>query len=110
MNFVPIARDVVLRILLAATHRTDGSYGSRRGTPSAGFTEYRCCSDGLPGTPLGEDISFSKTRFLQPPWAINMPNIRNASDSIFSTHCWNFKRRYTMHSPASDHGDDNGVS
>jgi hypothetical protein len=73
------------------------------------FTEYRCCRDGLPRTPLGEDISFSKTRFLQPPSAINMPNIRNASDSIFSTRCSNFKRRYTMHSPASDHGDDNGV-
>ena len=27
---------------------TDGSYGSRRGTPSAVFTEYRCCRDGVP--------------------------------------------------------------
>jgi hypothetical protein len=59
--------------------------------------------------PHGEDISFNNTRFLRPPWAINMPNIRNASDSIFNTHCWNFKRHALLELQEAVHNALAGV-
>jgi hypothetical protein len=69
--FVPGIRTVSCiseeRERVRSSRHGDSLFGSRRGTPSAVFTGYRCDCGGLPRAPLGHAVNFSKTRASQRP-------------------------------------------